>query len=457
MAKLNQKIIEQIIKEANEKIIDSFIAKITVLNKSDILLGFSHYKDAQLLISINHNNPFICFVEKKEDIVTENGNLAEQLKQKIKNTKVEEIIQLNNDKIIQIKLGFYDVFNLKHHYLLILELINHHPNLIIVDENNNVIFANHYTDLSASRVILKSMSYTLPDYHEYKDDNSSYAQFKNFASEYFDKILKEKELNKYKSLINYINKEIKKCYRKKIVLNDEIEENKDYELYKDHGQMILTYQYDLDSLKVYINDNNLSYDESISITDNANKYFKIYKKKKATIAHDNEELFKNDKRLGELNDDLSIINSLDELLIQELEPKYPKFIKKKVIKINPKYPFYVDIAGVRYGYGRNAMQNDYLTFKQANKNHYFFHIHGYAGAHVICMKEDPTDEEINIASQIAIYVSKKDIGDVDYAKVATIKKGHQAGEVILSSYKTTTIKYISEDIKKAMKRSSRLI
>ena len=125
--------------------------------------------------------------------------------------------------------------------------------------------------------------------------------------------------------------------------------------------------------------------------------------------------------------------------------------------INPKYPFFTIIDGVKYAFGRNAMQNDYLTFRLAEKNHYFFHIKDFAGAHVILMKDNPTLEEISIASQIAIYVSKKDIGEVDYAKVSTIKKGQQAGQVLLSTRSSFIVKFIDEEVKQALKNASRFI
>ena len=140
-----------------------------------------------------------------------------------------------------------------------------------------------------------------------------------------------------------------------------------------------------------------------------------------------------------------------------MQSRYPKFIKKQKIVINPKYPFFTIISGVKYAFGRNAMQNDYLTFRLADKNHYFFHIKDYAGAHVILMKDSPTPEEISIASQIAVFVSKKDIGEVNYTKVLTIKKGPKAGEVILSSYSSYVVKNIEEDVKIAVRNASRFV
>ena len=453
---MNVETIKKVVEELNKTIVNSFIMKTTVLSKTDCLFSFSFYKNGQLFISLNHNNPFVGLVEKREDIVTENNNLNEQFKQRVRNNYIEEISQLNDDRIIQFKLSFSDDLRTKHHYFLVLELIPHHPNLLILDENNTILFATHYTDLTSDRLIVRNGKYTLPEKHllaEKKEAENN----KEYIESYLDKVLEEKKLNPYTNLIKYLEKEIKKCIRKEEVLKGEIKDNSNYQEYKDRGDYILTYAYDKEELNNYLKDNDIDYDNNLSPIDNANKQFKLYRKKKATIAHDEEEINKNKDRLEQLSSDLRTVKSLDLYKINDLQSRYPKFIKKQKITINPKYPFFTIINGVKYAFGRNAMQNDYLTFRLAEKNHHFFHIKDFSGAHVILMKDNPTPEEISIASQIAIYVSKKDIGEVNYAKVSTIKKGHNSGEVLLSTYSTYVVKNINEEIKEAVRNASRFI
>lgn len=454
---MDNALIKHLVNRLKETAVSNFIMKTTVINKTDFLLTFSFYRNEQLFVSLNHNNPFVYLVNKVEDVVTENGNLNEQLKQRVRNTYIEEIEQLNDDRIIQFKLSFSSDFNVKGHYFLIIELIPHHPNLLILDEENTILFANHYTDLTVDRLIIRNGKYQLPEKHESKSGQQSVETFSSYVNDYLDKVLNNKKLSPYSKLITYIEKEIKKCSRKEEVLLKEIESCSSYNDYKERGEYILTYQYDKEELDNYIKDNNIDYDYNLSIIDNANKQFKLYRKKKSTISHDQEEIDKNKQREKQLRDDLEMIKSLDIYKINALQSRYPKFIKKQKIVINPKYPFFVVINNTKYGFGRNAMQNDYLTFRLAEKDHYFFHIKDYSGAHVILMKDNPSQEEIKIASQIAIYVSKKDIGEVSYAKVSTIKKGQKAGEVILSNYSSYVVKNIEEDIKSKVKNASRFI
>ena len=449
--------LKDVTKELKENVANNFIAKTTVLSKTDFLLSFSFYKNEQLFVSLNHNNPFVGLVKKREDIVTENGNLNEQLKQRVRNTYIEDIELLNDDRIIQFKLSFSDDFNAKRNYFLVIELIPHHPNLLILDENNTILFANHYTDITVERTLIRLGQYVLPNKHESPDKKEDKETFQNYIENYLDNVLKNKQLNPYTTLIKYLEKEIKKCSRKKEVLLKEIDDNKDFEVYKERGDYILTYAYDKDELANYLKDNNINYDEALSPIDNANKQFKLYRKSKATIAHDEEEINKNENRSKQLTSDLETIKSLDIYKINQMQSRYPKFIKKRNIIVNPKYPSFAIINGVKYAFGRNAMQNDYLTFRLAKESDYFFHIKDFVGAHVVLMKDNPSAEEISIASQIAIYVSKKDIGEVNYARVSSIKKGHKAGEVILSTYSTAVVKNIEEDIKSAVRNASRFM
>lgn len=454
---MNQDILLDVISRLNEVAISNFISKTTVISKTDFLLSFSFYKEEQLFISLNHINPFIAFIKKKEDIVTENNNLNEQLKQRVRNTYIEEISALNDDRIVRFSLSYSNDYNEKHRYQLILELIPHHPNLLICDEDKKILFATHYTDLTFERAIIKNGEYTLPMKHQTNYKATNKEEFINSVNNYLEDALNKKKLNQYSALIQYLEKEIKKCSRKEKILEEEIRENSNYSLYKERGDYILTYAYDSNELNNYLQESHIECDNSLSPIDNANKQYKLYRKKKATTIHDEEEIIKNRKRYEQLISDLETVKSLDIYQINALQSRYPKLIKKQKMVIAPKYPFLTVINGVKYAFGRNAMQNDYLTFRLASKEHYFFHIKGFSGAHVILMKDNPDEKEIATASQIAVYVSKKDIGEVDYAKVSTIKKGHAAGEVLLGNHSSYVVKNIEEEIKISVKKASRLL
>ena len=59
--KLNLKGVSIITEEITEKVLNNFISNISIINSSDVLLTFSFYNKEKMLISLNHNSPFISF------------------------------------------------------------------------------------------------------------------------------------------------------------------------------------------------------------------------------------------------------------------------------------------------------------------------------------------------------------------------------------------------------------
>ena len=87
--------------------------------------------------------------------------------------------------------------------------------------------------------------------------------------------------------------------------------------------------------------------------------------------------------------------------------------------------------------GKNNLQNDHLTLKEATRFDWFFHVKGAPGSHVIMVVEgdEPPAEDFTQAARLAAYYSSKRGGvnvEVDYTQVKNIKKpaGSAPGFVI---------------------------
>ena len=101
------------------------------------------------------------------------------------------------------------------------------------------------------------------------------------------------------------------------------------------------------------------------------------------------------------------------------------------------------------------IQNNYLTFTLANKNHYFLHINKDHGPHVIIFSENPNKKVIEFACELALFLAKKNDGDVIFTKVKTIKKGPALGLVILSTYETYHISKFKNDFNSLLNNLNR--
>lgn len=201
--------------------------------------------------------------------------------------------------------------------------------------------------------------------------------------------------------------------------------------------------------------------EALSPADNAQKYFKDYKKycvaEKALqdlINDSKEEL----KYIESVFESLSRAESLDDLSVirDELADvgyiKRPRNFKRKT-KIKNKPNKYVTQDGFTILSGKNNLQNDELTLKRTRKDDLWFHTKDIHGSHTVLLLEgkEPTSEAIYTAACVAAYHSKATNSSsvpVDYTKIKYVKKpsGARPGMVIYTNNKTLYVTPNSDEI-----------
>ena len=447
---INQSLLSEIVKELSEKITRNHISHISVINSTDILFQFSFYVKEKLFISLDHHHPLISLVDKNVSSPTIMGWLNENLRKIVKGSFIGEIEILNDDRVVKFSLEKTNDFYEKEKLYLILELIPTRVNLLILNENGKIIYAYHYSDLTSPRPIVRGMEYTSiikSDDYEIKHE-LSLEEYKGEVKKYIIESENKRKKEKQKPLYTFLVSKRKSLTRKIDVLNKEKIEATNNLIYKEYGEMIYAYLYDECALNDYVKDNISDlYDTNLTPTQNANKMFDKYKKCKRTIEHDDIEIEKAKKEIEELNITIDAFEYLDEEEIAELHNRYRinKNDKKVKIKSNPKFPYYVEVGHTKIAFGKNSNQNDYLTFKKANKDYLFFHIDGYVGSHVIIFSNNPTNEEKLVASEICLILSNKTAGDIRYTKVSELKKGPELGRAIFDKYQLITLRNIRNE------------
>ena len=456
--KLNLKGVTLLVGELNQKIINNFITNVVVMNSSDILLSFSFYNKEKMIISLNHNNPFISLIDSSYNSSTTLGNLNENLRKYLKGSYVTEIKQINSDRVIEFSLTKTNEFYQKDVYYLILELIPTVNNLIILDEKKNILFSKHYTDLTAARPILKGMPYIPIDANPMmKEQEFDIVSFKESVSHYLSEIDQKSKKEKALPLFNYLKQRSKSLNKKVGVLQNEIEDAKKKLEYKEIGETLLTLMNDEDNLNDYLPYIKETYDNQLTPKENANKYFEKYKKAKRTIENDLREIDIAKDNIDEINHVLDIFSYYSDQEIEELYKKYlPKKIKTKRNKeVDARLPYYVTVNGIKIGFGKNKEQNNFLTFKKATKDDIYLHVSGNHGAHVIIFNNDPDEEVILTASEIALILSNLETGDIYIADVKDVKKGSSLGEALINKYQTITLHSVREKTKQLLKEQRR--
>ncbi len=206
----------------------------------------------------------------------------------------------------------------------------------------------------------------------------------------------------------------------------------------------------------YYNDNremDIELDPALSPVDNAQKYYKEYRKAATAEKMLQKLIVEGEAELQYVDsvfDAVSRTSGESELLEirQELsEQGYLKNYKNKnkLLKAQPPLKYRTS-DGYLVWCGRNNKQNDKLTCRDARPWDIWFHTQGFAGSHVILVTEgtdlnDLPDRTVEEAAAIAAWNSKARgaaLIPVDYTQVKNVKKpnGAKPGMVIFDHYYT---------------------
>lgn len=197
----------------------------------------------------------------------------------------------------------------------------------------------------------------------------------------------------------------------------------------------------------------ISLDSRLSGAANAQRMYKLYAKcKKASeVLVDQIALWESELKyldsvsafLESAECEQDIIDIRDELYKAGYGSRMKGYRPTKSSSSKPHK--FVTSGGFTLLVGKNNTQNDYLTFKMAEKGDLWFHVKDLPGSHVIMITDgaEPSERDYTEAAEIAAGYSKAtaDLVAVDYTRVKNVKKpaGSKPGFVI---YKTNFTAYV---------------
>lgn len=260
------------------------------------------------------------------------------------------------------------------------------------------------------------------------------------------------------NLVKIVKRELKRQQSKTPKLKIQLLESRNYTDYKDMGDLLLTYGDTIikgqKEFVIHDFDNNLvtiPLNETLTGYQNAQKYFQKYRKLKTGIGYLEKQIVENQQQINYLENLLFQLNNatiqdateIQNEMIQSglLRIKVQPKKKKQQDKINVNHLVY---QGTNFYYGKSNIQNDFLTFKFANKKNWWFHIGDGSGAHVICDADELNEPLLRFGANLAAYYSKYQLSSsvkVNYTQVKHLKKIPQSnmGMVAMNEYKTIYI------------------
>lgn len=351
-------------------------------------------------------------------------------------------------EVLKIHTDNYSTDELKTLYNYLKSIIND-----LIDRNNSFnIINNDYFVLPHNSSNLINLDELLDNFYHEKEENLIFSSSKN-------------------NLLKIVLANSKKISKKLENINNKLAECKDMEKYRLYGELLTSNLYRINSnenlakieIENYYDNNNLitiPLDNKISVQKNIEKYFKKYNKLKNTL-----EIVSKQKQIAELEinyiesivfsiDNVKTASDLDEISLeisQNLDDKKHSTQTNKINKRSSSLPTleHLIIDGYEIYYGKNNIQNNYLTLKFANRSDIWFHAQKIQGSHVV-LKVHSTDE---ILPENIIFTCAKLAKDnskakdslnvpIDYCKIKFVKKipGAKPGMVNYTNYKTIIVK-----------------
>ncbi len=203
----------------------------------------------------------------------------------------------------------------------------------------------------------------------------------------------------------------------------ELVPSEEIERLKTKGEMILGYQYELTEgqtqLDAAVTEDltlDIALDPKLNAVDNANRYFDEYKRARdaqervperiATVEHDIEYVQQliNDMEMAESRTEIDLV--MDEARQAGVIRDTAMRTGGKIVRAEPRH--FVSPDNFQVLVGRNARQNDALTFERAHPEDVWLHARGVAGSHVIIQSAGrPLPEStLEFAAALAAYYSQ---------------------------------------------------
>lgn len=266
--------------------------------------------------------------------------------------------------------------------------------------------------------------------------------------------------DKAKSVSTVIKNAISRTEKKLAAQRQSVLEAENRELFKQYGDLILSNLWQIkdgaesfECQNYYDNTTvKIPLDRQLSAKQNAQAYYKKYRKMKSSAEHNTKLVEENEKTLAYLltikqslrfcaeADDLQQIR--EELISLGLVREHGKQKQRDI----PVKPLHYVVDGHDVFVGKNNVQNTFVTFKLAKQEDVWLHTQKIHSSHVVVTKgnSEISEHTILIAAEICAYFSQAADGSkipVDYTPRQNVKRpnGAQPGFAVYNVYKTVVV------------------
>ena len=201
--------VRKLVEEFNESILYSRINKINNLSNDEFIFSIRKGKNLKLYVSANSSASRIQLTNNNYENPQTPSNFCSVLRKYLMGGIIEDINQINNDRIIKFKIKNFDELGYEKYYYLITELMGKHSNIILTNSENIIIesLKNSYS-LEFSRSTISNMEYVLPPTVK-KYNPFNFSEYSDLECDKNDKKFLIKNFYGVSSVLNnyFLNKE----------------------------------------------------------------------------------------------------------------------------------------------------------------------------------------------------------------------------------------------------------
>jgi len=433
--------------ENTDFLIGARFQKIQQPTRQDFVFGLrNHGEGRKLYVNIHPNFFHVCLMSKENEqkrlieIPKSPPMFCMLLRKYLEGAKIAKVQQPEGERILEFYFETQNELSEKIFLCLAIELMGKHSNVVLYNYDTNVIIGcahNVGEDKSRERHLMGGLPYVYPS-NLNRGTRITYVELLSYLVEqgqgsrvglpshqqksvneliddYFASLQEVEKIKSIKAkLFSIVRAKLKKVNNSLDKIQIQNKNSDKGDSYRKKGDLIMAnlfnnkdfspsvevIDYEADSpLKIEL-------DETKTLKENANRFYKLYNKSKITALKSQEMI---DGLMLEKNYLEQVLYSVEsaEGMGDLLEINEEMGIsEKEKVKTEKKSTFPLTLHSSLFiiYVGKNNKQNDYIVSRLARDEDLWFHVHNCAGSHVLLKVEnglEPTDETIFECAKLA--------------------------------------------------------
>jgi predicted ribosome quality control (RQC) complex YloA/Tae2 family protein len=423
-------------------------------------------KNSAVLLSPDRSLPRLHLVSRKPGSASDPHPLVLNLRSRLPGSRLAHIALLNDDRIVGFRFAKNDA-----EYHLFFELTGSAANIFFTDADLRILALYHAAPASgqARRLLIPGVQYVLPQKKAQIAPHAAVVSFgqgspNETAERYYGRLASQRHAAVLRAgLHSSLEKALKRAERRRTAIAEDIRAAQLAETYRQKGDLILA---NLGRLKAGMGSvelpaydgvrTALALDARLTPKENAEAYFRKYKKAKTGLPVIEERMRRTDEEIADLEGRIAELDQAgdgDLPLFNRPGTRHALSAEggREEVRRKP-----AGASGIRkflyHGWeilvGANAAANDELTVKLARPDDLWLHAEGLPGSHVLVrnpMKgEIPSEILLKAAGMAALHSKGKTAGKVavayTFARYVRKPKGTKPGLVQLARRRTVMVK-----------------